>query len=420
VTLTARFDQEMTELLGADCPAKLGVAVSGGGDSVALLVLLTSWAGANNCTIFAATVDHGLRDGARQEADAVARQCEALGVGHEILQWQSWDGSGNLQDQARRARYRLIGDWAGGLGVADVALGHTLDDQAETVLMRLARGSGVDGLSAMAGARASGGMRWLRPLLGMRRDELRDFLRQRGVSWVEDPSNDDPGYDRVKVRAALDMLETLGIPRQGLADTAARLKSARDVLAQAAQNAARRMARIEAGAVVFDRGEFFALQPETRRRLLAHMLCWVAHGEYPPRNTALVGLEVAIAAGKTTTLHGCLISPAGKDCTVSREPGVVADTTADPGEIWDNRWRMTGPAQPGQAIRCTGENGLKSCPDWRSTGISRTTLIAAPAVWWGSTLVAAPLAGLANGWRAEMVAEKVTGENHFFTTILSH
>lgn len=220
LTLAARVSDALNGLLGAAVPVRLGVAVSGGGDSLALLHLMHDWARANGSDLRAVTVDHGLRAAAPGEAAQVARLCADLGLPHDTLHWTGWDQSGNLQAEARRARYRLMAGWARGHDLQAVALGHTLDDQAETVLMRLARGSGVDGLSAMAGRRDDLGMRWLRPLLAIRRDDLRAFLSGLGVDWVDDPSNADTRFDRIKTRQALAQLAGLGIDAEGLADTA--------------------------------------------------------------------------------------------------------------------------------------------------------------------------------------------------------
>ncbi|MGB3147286.1 MAG: tRNA lysidine(34) synthetase TilS, partial [Paracoccaceae bacterium] len=189
---------------------RLGVAVSGGGDSMALLHLLADWRKAGGPELLAVTVDHGLRPEAAAEAGFVADHCLGLGIAHETLCWTGWDGRGNLPDQARRARYRLIVGWARRHGLARVALGHTLDDQAETVLMRLLRGSGVDGLSAMADCRVEAGIAFCRPLLSVQRQDLRHYLTARSVPWLEDPTNDDPDYDRVKARQALATLAGLG------------------------------------------------------------------------------------------------------------------------------------------------------------------------------------------------------------------
>jgi len=179
-------------------PGPLGVAISGGGDSTALLLLLH----AARRAVLAVTVDHGLRPESAAEAAAVGALCAARGIPHDTLVWAEGPESGNLQARARQARRRLIADWARGRGIGDVALGHTLDDQAETVLLRLARGSGVDGLAAMAAVAEGDGVRWHRPLLGIGRGALRDWLRGEGVAWIDDPSNEDPRFDRVRVRAA--------------------------------------------------------------------------------------------------------------------------------------------------------------------------------------------------------------------------
>uniref|UniRef100_UPI0026223B47 tRNA lysidine(34) synthetase TilS n=1 Tax=uncultured Amaricoccus sp. TaxID=339341 RepID=UPI0026223B47 len=195
---------------------RLGVAVSGGGDSVALLLLLHA-AGRD---LAAVTVDHGLRPESVGEAASVAALCAARGIPHSVLRWEDRDPRGNLQQAAREARRSLIAGWAEASGIAAVALGHTLDDQAETVVMRLARGSGVDGLSAMRPETLALGILWLRPLLGIRRAALRAWLAAEGVAWAEDPTNADARFDRVRARLALPTLAGLGIGPERLAATA--------------------------------------------------------------------------------------------------------------------------------------------------------------------------------------------------------
>lgn len=412
LTLPGRFAETMDRLFPG---GGLAVAVSGGGDSTALLHLCADWARARSVALRAVSVDHGLRPEAAGELDRVAGQCAALGIAHTRLAWRGWDGAGNLQAAARAARYRLIADWARARGIASAALGHTLDDQAETVLLRLARGSGVDGLSAMRPVRRADGLTWLRPLLGERREALRDMLRAKGIGWSEDPSNDDPRFDRVRVRQALQRLEPLGIDAGKLAQTARRMQSARAVLETAAQRAAREIAQIRAGAVFLETERLMALPEETRHRLLIHALRWVASAAYAPRRAAMAELDAAIRAGRNLTLHGCLIGAAKGRCVVAREPAAVEGLAAPVGETWDRRWIVRGPAE-GVEVRALGENGLKSCPEWRSTGLARMVLLASPAVWRGHDLVAAPLANLENGWSAELIHP----ENHFLSSVLSH
>ncbi|MGV8951126.1 MAG: tRNA lysidine(34) synthetase TilS, partial [Cypionkella sp.] len=196
---------------GAKGVQRLAVAVSGGSDSLALLHLAHQAAGQLGWDLQAVTVDHGLRDEAAQEAAQVGAICAGLGVPHQVLRWDHGEISGNLQDQARRARYALMTDWARAQGIARVWIGHTADDQAETFLMGLSRAAGLDGLSGMRPDWVEAGVRFERPLLGVSRANLRAYLTRRGVVWLEDPSNQNDRFARVRARRALTMLQPLGI-----------------------------------------------------------------------------------------------------------------------------------------------------------------------------------------------------------------
>lgn len=394
----------------------IGAAVSGGGDSMALLHLLHAWAAAAGLPLSVVTVDHGLRPEAGDEAGFVARICADLKRPHAIVTWQGWDGTGNLQDAARHARYGLITAWAQGAGVDCVALGHTSDDQAETFLMRLMRGSGVDGLAAMRDDWQSGGLRWLRPLIGETRAALRDYLSGNGLRWIDDPSNDDARFDRVRMRRALEILKPLGITVDRLAETAGRMELARRALSRCAHDAATQFCRIEAGDVLIDRGGLAELEDEIRERLFAHALMWVSGAAYRPRLDALRDTLDRVLAGEARTLHGCLVAPTARGLRVGREARAVRDLVSQPDGLWDNRWRLNGNPGPGAEIRALGEDGLGQCKAWRDTGLPRATLIASPAVWRGSDLVAAPLAGRAGGWSAQIAPPR----GDFFTSLLSH
>ncbi len=228
-------------------PERLGVAVSGGSDSLALLVLLHEMRGAGGPELFAVTVDHGLRAESAAEAAEVARICAELGVVHDTLNWAGWDGQGNLPDQARRARYGLMDKWAQGRDICDIALGHTANDQAETFLMRLSREAGVDGLSAMAGTWLAGGTTFHRPLLQAGREALKDVLREKGLGWAEDPSNEDVAYARARARQALAELEPLGITIAGLSSVARHMSDVHQTLYTYVLQAARDLAQLQAG-----------------------------------------------------------------------------------------------------------------------------------------------------------------------------
>ena len=231
-TLTDRF----AEALGALWPgyrengARLGLAVSGGPDSLAMLLLAHR---ALPGRIAAATVDHGLRPENAAEADMVAAVCASLGVPHVVLPVVL--AAGNIQAEARAARYAALAGWAAGEGIFALATAHHADDQAETLLLRLNRGSGVAGL---AGVRARGvvpgtSLPLLRPLLGFRRAELGEVVRAAGIEAANDPSNEDDRFDRARLRKALAGSGWLDVP--ALAASAAHLADADAALDWAAQ-----------------------------------------------------------------------------------------------------------------------------------------------------------------------------------------
>jgi tRNA(Ile)-lysidine synthase len=398
-------------------PKALGVAVSGGSDSLGLLVLLAQWAAeGNGPEVHAVTVDHGLRAEAAEEAREVARICADLEVPHDILRWNGWTGVGNLQQAARRARYDLMSDWARQKGIDQVAVAHTADDQAETTLMRLARESGLDGLSAMTAKKRHGRMIFCRPALGVRREDLRDILRNRGLAWIDDPSNIDPEYDRVKAREALAVLEPLGVSVTGLSRTAGHLAKARDTLNWYAFVAARDLGHVQGADIVLDRRKFRILPDEIGRRVLLEALRWVSGAAYGPRGKTLELLMESLRCGNDMTLRGCHVSVTSQDIRITREYKAVAHLVVNAATLWDGRWQLEGPWPDGARIAALGAEGVARCPEWRATGLPLRSLSATPAVWRGEELIAAPLAGLSNGWHAI----NARPEDDFFAAFLSH
>ena len=152
---------------------------------------------------------------------------------------------------------------------------------------------------------------------------------------------------------------------------------------------------------------------DIRRLLLIAALRWVASAEYAPRADAIARLQEAIRDGRDATLWGCRMRVTDAVVRITREPRAVAGVVCAPDQLWDNRWRMEGPAEPGLEVRALGAEGLRACKDWRETGLSRDALLVSPAIWQGGTLIAAPLAGKSNGWTARIDAG-------FASFILSH
>lgn len=394
-------------------PEHIGVAVSGGSDSLALLHLFARIQSHRGGTVHAVTVDHRLRAEAAEEARFVAALCERRGLSHETLVWDHGEIAGNVPDQARRARYALIGDWARGKGIGHVLLGHTADDQAETFLMGLAREAGIDGLCGMRRTWEEGGIHWARPYLMTPRADLRAYLTRHGIGWIDDPTNEDLRYQRVKARRALAALAPLGITAEGLSHVVSNLSLARSDLVEMAFRTAQQIAREDAGEVIFDLGQWRRAGNDTRRRLLIAALRWVSSADYAPRAAQVARLEQAIRLGRDATLWGCRLRVSETEIRIAREPKAVAGLETASDAIWDGRWRLSGPHHADLRIRALGGEGLRACKTWRETGHSRAALIVSPAIWRGETLISAPLAGFVNGWMAEIVAG-------FPSCVLSH
>ncbi|WP_025312041.1 tRNA lysidine(34) synthetase TilS [Roseicyclus elongatus] len=401
-SLQDRFAARMGQLLGPEFPAQIGLAVSGGGDSMAMLTLAHNWTRDWGVRLRVVTVDHGLRPESAAEVEMVARECAALGWPHDTLRWHGWDGQGNLQDAARRARLALIDAWRGEM--AHILFAHTLDDQAETVLMRLKRGSGVDGLSGMAETRRlSSGMVVLRPLLRERREDLRHYLTTLKGHWVEDPSNADPRFDRVRTRQVLALLSDYGLTPEGLVETASRMARARTALMRRTGEAAARIVTEGAvdgrptGDLWIARDGFAALDRETQLRLLAAGLGWIASASYRPRATALEAVLDRALAGGGGTLGGCELRVSKTHLHLFREFKAVAtlSTPAVSGALWDTRWRLAA-SYPGLTLRALGPDGWGQLGETAKTGACFAAARSLPALFDDAGLVSCPVLGHGN------------------------
>ena len=379
---------------------KVGVAVSGGGDSVALLCALSETMAEYATRVVVYSVDHGLRPEAADEIRFVSELAARLGHEHRALSWR-WDKQGNLSASARDGRYQVISDAAKADGIKTVLLGHTKDDRAETVLMALARSAGVDGLAGMQAVKQDRGITWLRPLLSVTRNELRAYLTARGQSWIDDPTNENEAYERVRMRKAAEMLSDLGITADALSDVALNMHGARDVLEATRLSAMKEGCVVLGGSVRIDRTLFSAWDFEIRRRVLVKCLAFVAPNASAPRRAALLN---AMRGDSDFSLSGCLVLFKKDHIWVVREPNAVVEVEAHAGDVWDSKWRFSGDESgEGLVIRALGEDGIKSCKNWREAGFPRPALLSSPAIWQNDRLIAAPLVGYGGEWSAEML-----------------
>ncbi len=315
----------------AHTPA-LVLAVSGGPDSTALLVLAARWRAAlkKGPELLAVTIDHGLRPQAAREARAVKRLAGRLGVRHRTLRWTGKKPTTGLQEAARAVRYRLLAAAARGAGAAHILTAHTLDDQAETVLFRMARGSGVSGLCAMARETPLEGLLLVRPLLDLSKARLIATLDSMGLSFADDPSNRDPRFARARLRRVMPLLAQEGLDASRLAQLARRLKRAEAAIEVAVDAAARAVvgaARREEGAVLLDAEKFSGLPAEIALRLLGRA---IAHAgdegpvELGKLETLFEALAAALHAGKSArlrrTLAGALVTLSQDRLLIERAP----------------------------------------------------------------------------------------------------
>jgi tRNA(Ile)-lysidine synthase len=298
--LTDRFRADLDPLI--EPRTRFGIAVSGGPDSLALLLLA---AAARPGEVEAATVDHGLREGSRTEAETVAEICAQLEIAHTILAIE-WDvpPSSAIQEQAREMRYGALAGWTHERELSSVATGHHLDDQAETLVMRLNRGSGVRGLSGMRPLASVPGhpdLQLLRPLLGWRRAELEAICASAGVEPIADPSNEDERHERVRIRRALAGADWLD--PESLAHSASNLADADDAVEWAAAMEWTRFADVGEGAIAYRPS---SAPTEVVRRIVARAIEELGTEGAPGdlRGRELDRLIAELGAGATATLRG--------------------------------------------------------------------------------------------------------------------
>jgi tRNA(Ile)-lysidine synthase len=383
---------------------RLALAVSGGPDSLAALHLIARWRaeGDSNPELTVLTVDHGLRAGSREEALMVARMAASLGLPHATLTWRQADGhKGGLQARAREARYDLMAAYCHAHDIQAVVTAHHLDDQAETFLMRLKRGSGLDGLAAIPEQSVWAGIAVLRPLLDVPKARLAATLVEAGIAFADDPSNADPRFERARVRASQDALAKLGLTPEALARSAQRLRRARTALEEATTAFLAAHGTVcDAGYCLLARDALIAAPADIALRALARVLAGVGGRPGPIQLAKLEALLAALVASpdKAHTLGGCRLEAIGPGLGIFRETratGLPALLLA-PGEraLWDNRFRVElGDSETRPVtVRALGEAGwrdLRLSSPWLSA-LPRFAAATLPACWQGEELLVLP------------------------------
>jgi len=291
----------------------IAVAVSGGADSLCLCLLAKAWADVQGILLTALTVDHGLRAESSAEAAQVAGWMQAHDIPHHILTWTHQDDvHSNIQARARQARYGLMADWCRKFEAKVLFVAHHLNDQAETVLMRLNKSSTLFGLSAMSVMRDEQGVVLFRPLLNIDKERLVGTLQKQGQNWIEDPSNQNTAFERVRVRQYMDTLNGQGVTAKKLVGAASGARAVCEII----DTAANRLITETSLHAKLDqmrlRIELLKAPDVILSRAVSKLLMKQGGGAYPPSPGKLERLVkwlkcCDLGACDARTLAGCLI-----------------------------------------------------------------------------------------------------------------
>src|SRR5712691_7132103 len=383
---------------GFEARPAITVAVSGGPDSLALILLAQRWARQRGGEAWALTVDHGLRPESAEEARTVAGWLASRAVPHEILVWAGEKPATGIQEAAREARYRLLAQWCRGHGVLHLLTAHHREDQVETHLIRRRAGSGIDGLAGMSAVRELAGCRLVRPLLAVPRARLLALLAQEDQPFLHDPSNLNPAFERARLRLHP---HPAIIPEDVAAEIracgAARIERERAL----DHLLARAVSLHPAGFAMLEPTALRGVEAELAERLLGRVAACIGAARYPARRVRLARLRAGMVARpeRARTLGGCRFMPWRGRILVLREPAAAsAPVRLDPGAnlLWDRRFAvdLAATAPRGFTLGYLGQSGA-AVAEGGTGDLPRLIYSVLPALWDEEGLAAVPHLG----WR---------------------
>ncbi|MBE7637965.1 tRNA lysidine(34) synthetase TilS [Sneathiella sp. P13V-1] len=347
-TLLEKFERGMEECASRlNSNRRIAIAISGGSDSVGLCYLLKTWCEKHGYVLNAFTVDHGLRVEATDEAKLVARWCKEIGISHQILRKETTPPLHGVQAYARDLRYGLLEEACLADGISDLFLGHQEEDQIETFLMRFSKGSGLSGLAAMRPVSIRGQLTLHRPMLSIPRREIRDYLLERSIDWIEDPSNEDPQYTRTalgKIRAEISNLPGSG--QSSLSRSIVRLMRAENAVQEQVNGFLKQSVCLSPlGFCEIDKVSFLKGSTEVLIRVMEKGLCAVSGLSNIERLSEVERLVDGLLINENgATLAGCQILNQKDKLIICREAGrkgLPSTPFPENGEvIWDNRFHV--------------------------------------------------------------------------------
>ena len=389
------FDRHLAELQDF---SKIALAVSGGSDSAAMLHLVAQWAARQNSHVSLAvlSVNHGLRPEAAAECAQVGEWCKNLGLKHVTLQWMGEKPISGIQAKARLARYTLMTDWCLENSVQVLLTAHTADDQAETIVMRQSRTSTAKSLAGIWPSRDWNGVQVMRPFLSARRQELRDYLLAQNLTWIDDPSNFNPHYERVRIRDEL-------AGNADSAKTAVQALSAVKAVQKKAQDwVGSHLTISELGVLSCDRDQLKIISPDVGDEILLLLFKINGIAQLPELKSRQSLWEWLIGdLPNRRTLGGSIFAKRKYELLIAREPGRISEETivipSSGKVVWDGRFIVKGPE--GAEIRPAG----KFDDILRRSDILAFVDAGLPVVCRGKTVLAAPFHGIGTGVDAEFI-----------------
>jgi tRNA(Ile)-lysidine synthase len=367
----ALADNEFADLMDR-CPSVLGtkrivVGVSGGADSMALTLLADAWARQRGISMVALTVDHGLRDDAAREASRVGIWLRSRGISHRTLRVSETRPVAGIQNAARNWRFAAFNSWCRDNDAGPILLAHTVEDQAETLWLRMLADSGPDGLAAMAAESRVSGLRITRPLLTISKHRLIATCRLRGQDWIEDPSNRDPQFTRVRLRKLAEVLDQQGLGVAQASRIIAGMAGARAAMDRHCAEFMSEHGRIlTVGVGWFDGGAFARLPALFSDILISRLVGAIGGGPLPPRQRRVTGVSEALRSTRsllTRTLGGCVISRRRDGRVwIYREPVACADPVSlAPGAVarWDSRFEVHWRGSRSSVLGPLGDDGWR-------------------------------------------------------------
>jgi tRNA(Ile)-lysidine synthase len=391
VKITTQVFQTLSDLKKKYGFVELGLAVSGGSDSLAMLYLCKDWAVKNKIKLRCVTVDHKLRSESLIEAELVAGHCKKLGINHEIVGWDHEEKlKGNLSDLARSARYRIIDKWRKNINF--VLVGHTQNDQVETFFMNLKRGSGIEGLKGMpVSFRRSESYYILRPLIHTSRESLQQYLKEKNITWVSDPSNSNEDFERISQRKTWTILKSKGFSENRIELSADHMRRAHEALNHMLPIHFKSIGKQEITDLLWEYNSFVSLPEEFKLRLISAVVMWNGNVHYRPRFKAVLDVLKNINEKKTVVLGGSIFYyNAGKIRITIEYQSVKENTISCTSDlIWRNIWKVEREIKDGY-ITAIGIDGNKQLSKQQRSTMPFRSRIIQPGIFVKEKLLIVP------------------------------